>query len=156
MSLDAEALQAIAKRIASDRQSWEQHVDHDATERTFHRLRLDDDLEVWMIRWQPGSDTGFHDHDGSAGAVTVVQGAVIEERLVVRDEPDATVNSAGDTFYFSPLDIHRVRHAGDGPAITIHAYSPPLGRVGSYVIEADGRIARYAMDQDEELRQLAA
>ena len=41
----------------------------------------------------------------------------------------------------APPDIHRVRHAGGGPAITIHAYSPPLWRMGAYEVDADGDAA---------------
>ena len=31
-------------------------------------------MTVWLICWMDGHDTGFHDHDGAAGAVAVVAG----------------------------------------------------------------------------------
>jgi hypothetical protein len=31
----------------------------------------------------PDHDTGFHDHDDSAAAITVVDGAITEERLAL-------------------------------------------------------------------------
>jgi predicted metal-dependent enzyme (double-stranded beta helix superfamily) len=159
MSLGADQLKELAAAVANDRDSWERFVEHDDVERTFHRLSVDDDTEVWLICWGEGHDTGFHDHDGSAGAVSVVEGTVIEERLVVAGPPTREraerVASAGDSFFFTAFDIHRVRHVGDVPAITIHAYSPPLKRVGSYVVEADGRLARHAQDAEEELKPLA-
>ena len=79
-------------------------------------------------------DTGFHDHDLSGGAVGVVAGAVREDRLALGGGTVSRVAAAGDTFTFSAADIHRVLHAGDAPAVTIHAYSPPLWRMGAYEI----------------------
>jgi predicted metal-dependent enzyme (double-stranded beta helix superfamily) len=159
MSLGADQLKELATTVAADRESWEEFVEHDDTERTFHRLSVDDETEVWLICWGEGHDTGYHDHDGSAGAVSVVEGTVVEERLVIGNPPTPPaerVASAGDNFFFTAFDIHRVRHYGDKPAITIHAYSPPLKRVGSYVVEPDGRLARHAQDAEEELKPIEA
>jgi len=52
-------------------------------------------------------------------------------------------------------DIHRVRHAGSDPAVTLHVYSPPLLRMGAYVVGEDGVLARHSVAHTEELRQLA-
>jgi len=49
-----------------------------------------------------------------------------------------------------------VLHAAGEPAVTIHAYSPPLVRMGSYTVEADGRLRRFAVSYETELRQLDA
>jgi hypothetical protein len=40
--------------------------------------------------------------------------------------------------------------------VTIHAYSPPLVRMGSYTIEPNGQLRRYAVSYETELRQLDA
>ena len=63
---------------------------------------------------------------------------------------------AGSSFYFGASDIHRVLHAGSEPAVTIHAYSPPLVRMGSYTIEANGQLRRHAVSHEDELRELSA
>ena len=47
-------------------------------------------------------------------------------------------------------------HAGTEPAVTIHAYSPPLVRMGSYTIEPSGQLRRHAVSHEQELRQLDA
>jgi hypothetical protein len=47
----------------------------------FERLVDEPELEAWPICWMPGQHTGFHDHDLSSGAVTILSGAVKEERL---------------------------------------------------------------------------
>jgi hypothetical protein len=156
MTLGADQLKELARSVAGDRTSWEHLVDHAGDARTFHQLSVNTDAEVWLICWGEGHDTGYHDHDGSAGAVSVAEGTVIEERLVVHGAPAERVASAGDSFFFTAFDIHRVRHTGAMPSITIHAYSPPLKRVGSYVVEPDGRLARYAQDAEEELKPIEA
>ncbi len=97
-------------------------------------------------------DTGFHDHDVSAGAVAVVSGSVREERLTIDGAPANRVFTAGSSFHFSPVDIHRVRHAGNDPAVTLHVYSPPLMRMGAYVIAPNGVLARHTKSYSEELR----
>jgi len=107
---------------------------------------------VWLICWMPGHDTGFHDHDGSAGAVAVMQGQVREERLRWAEEPVSAVFGPGELLAFGPADIHRIRHHGTEPAVTLHAYSPALKRMGAYVADEHGRLLRHALDEDEELR----
>ena len=39
----------------------------EVTDRYSEQLLLTDDLEVWLIHWEPGHDTGFHDHERSGG-----------------------------------------------------------------------------------------
>jgi hypothetical protein len=45
-----------------------------------------------------------------------------------------------------------VLHAGVGPAVTIHAYSPPLTRTGAYTVGPGGELERVSMSYEEELR----
>ena len=101
-------------------------------------------------------DTGFHDHDRSCGAVAVVSGGVREERLALGGAPRERSFGVGESFHFAAADIHRVRHAGAEPAVTLHVYSPPLLRMGAYEVGADGVLVRHAMSSSEELRPRAA
>jgi hypothetical protein len=84
--------------------------------------------------------------------VAVVSGAVREERLTIDGPPANRTFTAGSSFHFSPADIHRVRHAGCDPAVTIHVYSPPLLRMGAYAIGEDGVLVRHPQSYREELR----
>ena len=54
-----------------------------ASQRVYEELLRDEHLSLWLICWMDDQDTGFHDHDTSAGAVAVVEGRVREERLAV-------------------------------------------------------------------------
>jgi predicted metal-dependent enzyme (double-stranded beta helix superfamily) len=109
---------------------------------------------VWLICWMNDHDTGFHDHDISAGAVSIVQGRILEERLTVGSEPARRVYLPGEAFDFAASDIHRMSHAGGGPAISIHAYSPPLWRMGAYAVDPSGVVSRTSISYAEELRPL--
>jgi hypothetical protein len=62
----------------------------------------------------------------------------------------------GEAFDFAAPDIHRVLHAGAGPAITINAYSPPLWRMGAYEVKPTGELQRHSISYADELRPLAA
>ena len=157
--LTDEELLAVATGIAAQPALWSRHIEHDPTQRTYKQLLRDEHLDVWLLCWSHDHDTGFHDHDLSAGAVAVVSGSVREERLVLGRPPDAPISrtaAAGSSFGFGASDIHRVLHAGSEPAVTIHAYSPPLVRMGSYTIEPDGRLRRHAVSHEQELRELSA
>jgi hypothetical protein len=130
-------------------------VDFERGERTYTQLWRTAHSEAYAIGWKQAGDTGFHDHDGSVGAVHVIRGTVAEEHIVLRSTGDwlARVEfAAGDTFRFDGAHIHRMRHAAGETALTVHVYSPPLGRVGAYELAGDGTLRRWSMDGDEELR----
>ncbi|MDX6727927.1 MAG: hypothetical protein QOK49_2732 [Baekduia sp.] len=144
------------------REEWQEHVVHDPSgARTYHQLALDDHIEAWLICWSDGNDTGFHDHDLSQGAVGVADGHVREETLALGGDPVVREVGPGGVFSFEATDIHRVLHIGAETAVTLHLYSPPLRRMGSYEVLEDGRLARRSIPAGEELapapgRNLAA
>jgi predicted metal-dependent enzyme (double-stranded beta helix superfamily) len=152
-------LEAFVRDLAERPELWIERVRHDASQRLYEELLSDAHLTAWLICWMDDQDTGFHDHDVSAGAVSVVGGRVCEERLAIGGDRSeigqrGRTFAVGDSFHFSPADIHRVRHSGSDPAVTLHVYSPPLARMGAYAIDEDGVLARHAMPSSEELRPL--
>jgi predicted metal-dependent enzyme (double-stranded beta helix superfamily) len=153
--LDRPELEDVVARLAARADLWAHLVRHDPGERVYEELLRDSHLAVWLICWMEDHDTGFHDHDRSAGAVAVAQGAVIEDRLLLGRPPSSCTYGAGRAFSFAASDIHRVRHGGAGPAVTIHAYSPPLWRMGAYEIRPGGELRRHSISYAEELRPLA-
>lgn len=120
-------------------------------DRFSQQLLLTDELEVWLIHWEPGHDTGFHDHERSGGTVMVVSGAVREDRLVVGGPASTRIVRAGESFSFEPADIHRVVHLEGSPAVTIHAYSPPLHAMGAYEVTDEGRLRRTPISAETSL-----
>ncbi len=150
--LDRTELRALVAQIAADPAQWRHLVRHTTAERTFEQLRRDQHVDIWVISWTSGSDTGFHDHDLSRGAVAVVDGEVIEQRLVLGGPPRELLHRAGDVFDFDASHVHRMRQVRDLPAVSIHAYSPPLWRMGTYVVAPDGTLRRESISYAEELR----
>jgi predicted metal-dependent enzyme (double-stranded beta helix superfamily) len=154
--LDRGELRALVAQIAADPQQWSALARRDTPDRAFEQLWRDEHVDVWVISWTNGSDTGFHDHDVSRGAVAVVEGEVIEERLVLGGAPRELHHRAGDVFDFDASHVHRMRQDSDAPALSIHAYSPPLWRMGSYAVGPDGTLRRESISYAEELRPVDA
>jgi quercetin dioxygenase-like cupin family protein len=119
--------------------------------RAYEQVWDAEDVNAWVICWNEGHDTGFHDHDDSAAAIFVIEGCVREERLRLGVAPEVRVLRPGRPFFVAAPAIHRVLHTGQVPAITLHAYSPPLRRTGSYSITADGGLERAAQPYEQEL-----
>ena len=130
-------------------------IRHSRDQRIFVPLDCPDGTEAWLICWMPGHDTGFHDHDLSSGAVTVVAGAVREERLGLA-RTTSRVYLPGETFDFTASEIHRVTHHGTIGAVTLHAYSPRLRRMGAYAVTREGALQRHPVGYGEELRPVTA
>ena len=150
--LDRGELRALVTSIAGDPETWRGLVLHGTPERHFEQLWRDDHVDVWVITWTNGNDTGFHDHDVSRGAVAVVEGEITEERLVLGGPPRLLPHAAGQTFDFDASHVHRMHHDSSAPAVSIHAYSPPLWRMGTYSTGADGTLRRESISYAEELR----
>jgi hypothetical protein len=154
--LDRLELRRLVTEVAADPREWIALVRFDTLERHFEQLWRDRHVDVWVISWVNGSDTGFHDHDISHGAVAVVEGEVIEERLALLGPPRRLTHRAGETFDFDASHVHRMCHESAGHAVTVHAYSPPLWRMGTYTSSSDGELCRKSISYVEELRPAAA
>lgn len=155
-TLDAAELKETAWAIAADESTWRHLVKHTPDQRNYFELHRDGSYDAWLICWMNDQDTGFHDHDTSSGCVAVVEGDIVEERLRVGISPSTHVYSEGDSFSFGNSAVHRMHHDGAGrPAVTIHVYSPPLWRLGAYIIDEDGTLSRETISYAEELRPLS-
>ncbi len=152
MSLTLEQLQRFAEGLAASPDRWSHHVRHHDEMRVYELIWHDEDVNAWVICWSEDQDTGFHDHDESGAAIAVISGRVREDRLTISGGPRSRELGAGETFTVPPVAIHRVLHAGDRPAVTIHAYSPPLRRTGAYRIGSDGELERESQPFEVELR----
>ena len=47
--------------------------------------------------------------------------------------------------------MHRVHGIGEEPAVSIHAYSPPLRRLGVHSVNGDGALGRETVPASHEL-----
>jgi predicted metal-dependent enzyme (double-stranded beta helix superfamily) len=152
-TLERPELERLVRALAARRELWQDHLDPHATARAYACLHRDALLDVWAIFWLPENDTGWHDHDTSSGAVHVVDGLLEEHALRVLAPDRRTRYEPGATFTFGPSHIHRVKCASPR-AISIHAYSPPLWRLGQYTVDPEGALHRLSVSYADELRPL--
>jgi rhodanese-related sulfurtransferase/mannose-6-phosphate isomerase-like protein (cupin superfamily) len=132
-----EELADIASRFASS-DGWLDRVRLRSEDRWYERLHQGADYDIWAISWMPGQSTGFHDHGDSAGAFVVVTGTLEEHR------PGATplTIQAGRPRAFSADYAHDVRNSSAAPAVSIHAYSPPLNEMNEYELDGNHLVLR--------------
>jgi hypothetical protein len=109
-------------------------------------LWQDEESIAWLNVVPDGRDTGYHDHDGSAVGVYVLEGSVTNEGLPIGGPRRPHRHGPGDSFFFPGSGIHRMYH--DTGAVTIHVYSPPLRAIGYYEV-VDGLLQRTPGPPDE-------
>ncbi|MET0838416.1 MAG: cysteine dioxygenase family protein [Marmoricola sp.] len=146
-------LEALAAGIAHQPEAWAHHVAFDADDRVYVSVHRDSHVDVWLLCWTPENDTGWHDHDVSSGAVAVVAGELVENNLTLAHGARETRVPAGRVFSFGPDHIHRLNGAVHG-SISVHAYSPPLWRMGQYAVSDAGILRRVSLSYADELRPI--
>jgi hypothetical protein len=136
--LDKRELRELVNDLAKDPESWREHVAFPDGQRHYVSLYRDEYVDVWLLCWTPENDTGWHDHDISSGAVAVVEGALKEcNPRIGGVHVEVTVEKADQS-------------------VSIHAYSPPLWRLGQYSIDDGGVMRRVSVSYADELRPLDA
>src|SRR5579863_1977508 len=106
----------------------------------------DDHSVSWLNVMPERRDTGYHDHDGSAVGVYVIEGSVTNEGLPIGGPRRVRRYGPGDSFSFPGCGIHRMDH--EAGSVTIHVYSPPLRAIGYYEVVA-GLLQRTPGSPDE-------
>jgi rhodanese-related sulfurtransferase len=132
-----EELAAIVSVFASSG-GWMAKVRLRTERRWYERLHHGQDYDIWVISWLPGQSTGFHDHGESSGAFVVATG-ILEEQSP--GEQTCLIHP-GKPRSFGPDYKHDVRNASLAPAISIHAYSPPLSEMNEYELNGNQLVAR--------------
>lgn len=126
-TLSRDRLRDIVSELAAQPAGWRPLVRYDPARRWYQLLRQHEDHEIWLLSWLPGQGTGFHNHGWSAGAFAVAEGC-LTERGARRGRPRrrGLELAAGTARSFGPRYIHDVRNSCAAPAVSVHAYSPPL------------------------------
>jgi hypothetical protein len=81
----------------------------------------------------------------------VLRGALTEHNLAVGEDSIRTDVHAGEVFGFGPDHIHRLT-GRDAGSVSVHAYSPPLWRMGQYTLGPGGLLRRRTVSYADELR----
>ena len=96
---------------------------------------------MWLLSWLPGQATGFHDHGDAAGAFALALGSLQERTAAVgRTGVRSRVLSAPSVRTFGSAHLHDVRNVSAGPAVSVHAYSPPLSAMRRYRMSPAGLV----------------
>jgi predicted metal-dependent enzyme (double-stranded beta helix superfamily) len=130
----------IVAAVVAGPDGWSALVRFDAGRRWFRRLVLADDHEVWLLSWLPGQGTGFHDHGSASGAFAVVRGGVRERTVAGGGRLRHRTVWPGAVRSFGPRHVHDVVNASAEPAVTVHAYSPPLTAMRRYELTGSGLV----------------
>jgi predicted metal-dependent enzyme (double-stranded beta helix superfamily) len=149
-------LAARVRELTVTPADWVARVRLDPEGRWYEQIHVDGSYEIWLISWLPGHGTGFHDHGGSAGAFSVVWGALDEcvppvasdsdgagDSGLVRDFGEARVRrvSPGLVRSFGSRYVHDVRNRSKSSvAVSVHAYSPPLSEMTRYDLTPGGLV----------------
>jgi len=129
-------LTALTRRYAAEVRAGRHGYVVDPVRRWYKLLRSDATVDVWLITWSTEQATELHDHGDSLGALTVVGGALTEDRW----EPGQPALrrrrlSAGRTVGFDRGHVHEVSNPAVRPAVSVHAYSPPLTAMSYYSLD---------------------
>jgi hypothetical protein len=151
--LDQTELLELASSIAAEPANLQQHIAFNDDQRHYVSLHRDTHVDVWLLCWTPQNDTGWHDHDISSGAVAVMEGTLTEHNLAIGTPSIETEIGAGSAYSFGPDHIHRLTGRDPG-SVSVHAYSPPLWRMGQYTLGASGQLRRMSVSYADELRPL--
>ena len=136
-------LRAITVKLAACSELWADLVVHDPDVRWYLPLHRSDACDVWLLAWERGQDTDWHDHGGSSGSFAVAEGSLLEQyRAPSGRKLSRRLLPAGGAVAFGPGHVHDVAHGGEGSSISIHAYSPPLMMMTYYQQTPYGLIAQ--------------
>lgn len=140
-ALTVEQLARLVTRIADRPDVWLPRLRlPECGQRWWTRLSSDPRVDVWLLSWLPGHATDLHDHGTSAAAFTVVRGELSEVRVASNGVCVREERRSGSTTALDVGAIHDVHAAGSRPAVSIHAYSPPLVQMTYYEIRPSGRL----------------
>jgi predicted metal-dependent enzyme (double-stranded beta helix superfamily) len=144
-------LRRLVAEIAGRDDLWQPLVISDRRRRRYRLLFEDPRLDIWVLSWMPGQRTGFHDHGASSVALTALQGSVLEQQMRLGAAGIERELVPGRPQQGAAGYIHSVAHASGEPAVTLHAYSPPLVDVGQYRAGRSGELLRERQHGRQEL-----
>lgn len=129
----------LVRATAGARAAWLPAVRFSSGGRWFHRLEVTADYEIWLLTWLPGQHTGFHDHGNAAGAFAVAQGELRETLAAAGRRPvRQRTAAAGSVTSFGARHLHDVSNVTADPAVSVHAYSPPLAAMRRFEMTDSG------------------
>ncbi len=144
---DQELVDLVIYLGEKERQLWSQLVElapEKSAERHCVEFFHSEHLTIWWLNWDRTEKTALHDHGISRVGLYVADGSIVENyydpatgKLIVR------AFEAGQAASLPSPYIHCVSNPGVRSAqssVSIHAYSPPLDKMGYYTLDAKNGI----------------
>ncbi|MGH9169396.1 MAG: cysteine dioxygenase [Acidimicrobiales bacterium] len=136
-------LERAASEVALRPELWEDLVVDSFDERWWLLLHNAGNYEVRVLSWEFDQSSGWHDHGGASGGFYVTSGKLDEQSRAVSGAAVKSVQfGPGERGCFGPAHVHDVAYADGHPAVSIHAYSPPLRFLTMYDETPLGLVAR--------------
>lgn len=148
--LTIEELERVVRAVAAKPALFEDLVVDDETNRWWLLLFKTDNYEVRILGWEVEQRSDWHDHGGSSGAFQVTQGTLSE---IHRADDHVSTESRrfklGDVGTFGPDYVHDMVYESGKPAVSVHAYSPPLTGFTSYIRTPFGFVAHEYVEEEQ-------
>ncbi len=147
--LSPEQLELVVNTIAARPDLWQDLIVADHQSRWWLLLYRTPGYEVKLLTWENDQESDWHDHGGSAGAFRVTQGSLREHHRA-KDSigVDSAIFGPGGYGSFGTDYVHDVVHETGDPAVSIHAYSPPLSGLTYYERTSFGFVAREFIEEE--------
>jgi predicted metal-dependent enzyme (double-stranded beta helix superfamily) len=125
--LTPKQLELVVRVVADRPDLYEDLIIEDEQSRWWLLLYRSPSYEVKLLTWAAGQSSDWHDHGGSSGALTVTGGSLIERRRAADGVGvESSSFAVGAVTSFATDYLHDVDFESGHPAVSIHAYSPPL------------------------------
>jgi hypothetical protein len=153
--LSEEELERAVLAISARPELYEDLIVDDRESRWWLLLYKSPSYEVKLLTWEIGQSSDWHDHGGSSGAFAVTSGALAESyRGADYVAIESRTVEAGQHATFGVQHVHDVDFASGRPAVSVHAYSPPLSGLTFYDHTEFGFVAReFIPEEDRSLQR---
>jgi cysteine dioxygenase len=121
---------------------------------TRNLLRAGPWYHALVLCWKNGQRSPIHDHVGSSCAVRVLRGVATETKFEFA--PSGDIYAVGSRNFLTgsvcgsaDTDLHQVSNLQGGGAdlVTLHIYSPPLIRMGTYSLTDRSRASELMLQE---------
>jgi len=135
--------------VSSRPSAYQDLVVDDPEHRWWMVLHVAANFDLRVLSWERDQESDWHDHGGSSGAFVVTSGALVE-RARARDAVSTSTRrvAAGQLATFGPSHVHDVLYDTGSPAVSVHAYSPPLTGLTYYDRTPLGFVARDVVTEE--------
>jgi cysteine dioxygenase len=140
---DVNKLKEIMDSYSSNPDDWKKYAIFDTNKYT--RNLVDDGngkYNVIVLCWGPGQSSPIHNHPNSHCVFKVLQGQLTESRFQWPKESRKMELEQKTNYYLDQVNymhdsigLHKVQNDSQGPAMSLHIYSPPILECSTFVQE---------------------